>query len=536
MSCTFNYIEKQNISESEKSRLNEVHVQIFQDAVDSKAFRKFNNKLYTLKNNIQAAYNFVSSTNKKLGAKVASIKTSQPGQHFLSVNTLPLSKELQGVLFNEVEEMLEDIKNEPISKYKELGSKQDIKEFKSFIKTPQQFNLREQPNTLFGLNTQNQGQLEFHINTLNVVSKFLENVGVEQRLVSEFLSQDGNVVEGAIAAANFVKGTVDIIEDLNKGRAEAWNKLPEEAAHWWYRLLNENSPLKKALWESHQTALKNDELYAGQYGKLVKSPSDLTEESIGQLIAEAIKRIETKNGSAADYSFFKKFLEWINSIIDIFKNTTQDPFEVAAIKILSSDKAKQVFDKGKKNNWSLDKILTELQIPKEQKQLILDLGKTNIDEIITDLLANYSYTIEINTAKDKIIEGGYISTLGSKVSSMENRYGKYYYTDERGVEIQINKTDWETAKQIFDEFQKGNNKGVPTQYYSNLTVPGGTNYTENEIATPAITPSIKGHAQFATDNGLMWSRTDERVQYQESETDKLLKIMENSGVLKIKCS
>jgi hypothetical protein len=36
----------------------------------------------------------------------------------------------------------------------------------------------------------------------------------------------------------------------------------------------------------------------------------------------------------------------------------------------------------------------------------------------------------------------------------------------------------------------------PTQHYSNLTVPGGTNYTENEIATPAITPNIKGHAQF----------------------------------------
>lgn len=192
-------------------------------------------------------------------------------------------------------------------------------------------------DSLFGLNIQDQEQLEFHVNTLNVVSQFLENVGVEQRLVSEFLSQDGSIVDGALAAANFIEGTVDIIDDLDKGRAEAWNKLPEEASHWWYRLLNENSPLKKALWESHQTALKNDELYSGQYGKLVKSPSDLTEESIGQLIAEAIKRIETKNGNASDYSFFKKFLEWINSIIDTFKNTTQDPFEVAAMKILSSD-------------------------------------------------------------------------------------------------------------------------------------------------------------------------------------------------------
>ena len=42
-----------------------------------------------------------------------------------------------------------------------------------------------------------------------------------------------------------------------------------------------------------------------------------------------------------------------------------------AVDILQSDKAKQVFEKAKKANWDLNKILTELQVPKEQKQLIL---------------------------------------------------------------------------------------------------------------------------------------------------------------------
>ena len=56
--------------------------------------------------------------------------------------------------------------------------------------------------------------------------------------------------------------------------------------------------------------------------------------------------------------------------------------------------------------------------------------------------------------------------------------------------------------------QKGNNT---TQYYSNLTVPGGTNYTENEISTPLITPSIKGHAQYSTDNGIGWFRSDNQL-------------------------
>ena len=126
MSCTFNYIEKQNISETEKIRLNEAHVQVFQDAVDSKAFRKFNNKLYTLKNNIQAAYNFVSSTNKKLGAKVASIQTEAPGRHKLSVDVLPVSKELQGVLFNKEEAKSNAIQDTELrNKYFSQGSTND---------------------------------------------------------------------------------------------------------------------------------------------------------------------------------------------------------------------------------------------------------------------------------------------------------------------------------------------------------------------------------------------------------------------------
>ena len=64
--------------------------------------------------------------------------------------------------------------------------------YKSTVTTTGQV-AREQDNSLFGLNTQNQEQLEFHVNTLNVVSKFLENVGT-----FEFLSQDGTIVDGAL--------------------------------------------------------------------------------------------------------------------------------------------------------------------------------------------------------------------------------------------------------------------------------------------------------------------------------------------------
>jgi hypothetical protein len=158
-------------------------------------------------------------------------------------------------------------------------------------------------------------------------------------------------------------------------------------------------------------------------------------------------------------------------------------FNLKAVNILSSPKAEQIFAKGIKVNWDLNKILTELQVPKEQKQLILDLGKTNREEIITDLLANYSYAIEINIAK------------GGRVEPVRE------YIELPGGDF----IDYETGE--YEDLYEGQN----SSFYSNLTVPGGTNYTENEIATPAITPSIKGHAQFATNKGIGWFRSDEQV-------------------------
>ena len=76
-------------------------------------------------------------------------------------------------------------------------------------------------------------------------------------------------------------------------------------------------------------------------------------------------------------------------------------YRFRAFDILMSDKAKQIFDKGNKNNWSLEKILTELAIPKEQKQLLLDLGITDREQLALELASKYAYNVEINTATEK---------------------------------------------------------------------------------------------------------------------------------------
>lgn len=216
-------------------------------------------------------------------------------------------------------------------------------------------------------------------------------------------------------------------------------------------------------------------------------------------------------------------------------------FRLKAVETLLSDKAKQVFEKGERAKWDLNKILTELAIPKEQKQIILDLGKTNIEDITTSLLSSYSYTVDINTAKERnekndIIDREFEAIYGYKKGSFEEFIrDKFRGEDKEFIKSQIEKN---TKSLYWNEYKERQElvNNINTSYYSNLTVPGGTNYKENEIATPAITPSIKSHAQFASENSIGWFRSDDKQNYTEQDIDTLIDNMKNSGVLEINCS
>lgn len=224
-------------------------------------------------------------------------------------------------------------------------------------------------------------------------------------------------------------------------------------------------------------------------------------------------------GNKQDIEGFKKFVE--DTPKDkIFKQKSEQgvDFQLKAVNILLSDKAKQVFAKGEKNNWSLEKILTELAIPKEQKQLVLDLGKTNREEIITGLLANYSYTIEINTTK--VFEN--IESIEEVEPGLWSFRGNDFYSYSDAVD----------AKNEYNESRKEES----TQQYKNLSARDKNNnvkyennpdwtYKEIQINTPLIEPSIKGHtAPFDNANGIGWIRvwTNEKtgeVEIQEIQSD-----------------
>ena len=164
------------------------------------------------------------------------------------------------------------------------------------------------------------------------------------------------------------------------------------------------------------------------------------------------------------------------------------------------------------------KVQSDLAIPKEQVELLRQSKGDTIEQKLVDFVSKYSYTVEINTAKEK-------SSMAKEIMSVNgfsingDIYDRVTDEDIFGVDDReiFTKNNKEISEQEYRDalFEYNNRVETPTQHYSNLTVPGGTNYTENEISTPLITPSIKGHAQFSTDKGIGWFRSDEQSKYDD---------------------
>ncbi len=186
-------------------------------------------------------------------------------------------------------------------------------------------------------------------------------------------------------------------------------------------------------------------------------------------------------------------------------DTNKVNYKLKAIKALESDKVRQ--PKASTIQGFYNDLIKQ-GITNQQLDIIKDIYKDNMtkEELISSLLAEMSYTIEVNTTKEIRLFGAALEDNNFIVdnNTYQNRW------NSEGIDVKFYKNGIEISN---DEYTKAHEKYRPqnnTQHYSNLIVPGGTNYTENEIKTPDITPSIKGHAQFSTDNGIGWFRSDER--------------------------
>src|SRR5690349_2965971 len=138
MACTIPYIREAQLSETEKTRLEEIHVDVFKKAKESKAFRQIDNRLQAIKGKYADATSFIGKINQEKEARVAVLKSIGNGNAVLSVNVLSLSKEQQGeLMLNEGTIQHSVASPETIKKVKEVISRMgiDVRELTDYAKS-----------------------------------------------------------------------------------------------------------------------------------------------------------------------------------------------------------------------------------------------------------------------------------------------------------------------------------------------------------------------------------------------------------------
>lgn len=342
--------------------------------------------------------------------------------------------------------------------------------------------------------------------TIKKIKEFLDRIGVETQTVAK-ITYNGHTL-GINGLADPLNGLIQIVQ----GKEDV--ALPEEAMHMAVELIEQKDPkLFKEMMDKMGSynltnqvfaEYQNNPFYQTKEGK--PDVRKIKKEAIGKVLAQTV--IDKNKNAVESPSLLDLVRNWwdriVNALKSLFLKAEFNPFEEAASQVLSgklqgavvsgerafasrkpeavnaSMRLVQALRSPKVSAWYrnmykggnkqqfFDKLVNDLKASRDQVNMLEKwLNDKNIDsigEVIAGVLSELSYTVEINNTTTGFDYGG-----------------------------------------VLDEEQ------VPTSHYSSLTVPGGVNYRENEIKTPDITPSIKGHAQFATDQGIGWFRSDNMV-------------------------
>lgn len=316
--------------------------------------------------------------------------------------------------------------------------------------------------------------------------------------------------------------------------------------------LNGNQVQSQA-WEDIRANVPSDEEADGIYNNMLED--DFMNWYGENWTVTGTEPIVTNIGVQNIYGELKSFKTLISSVNGLNDNNVDYNFK--SIQAITSNlpRVEKLFNQLGNTDTFWNKIQQDLQIPKEQITLLKESEGNTIDEKLTSFVANYSYTIEINTAREPTVnknvdyerDGAFNEDGNFQSESATFSYDGFLYEKSvrhypfgygkiKSEDGYIGNSEWESISEMaynsaLKEYINIEGNEKPTQHYSNLTVPGGTNYTENEIATPAITPSIKGHAQFATDNGIGWFRSDdqetinrEKFTIEGSKTRRILEV------------
>jgi len=304
----------------------------------------------------------------------------------------------------------------------------------------------------------------------------------------------------------------------------------------------------------------------------------IKKEAIGKILAQTV--IDKNEGATEKPELLNQTRTWWQRIVDFLKSlflqAQFNPFETAASQVLRGQvegiptgtpfasrnsnavsatmKLVQSLRDTRAEKWFnslykkgqpvvfFNKLQQDLQAPKNQVDMLKTWMRSNnpdsVGDMIVGILAELSYAIEIQTTTEPANRELLVLEDDTRFT---DETGRQYYAmaevdregNALGFEYQYFVPGEGDVKITKEEFDEARQKliGKPTQYYSDLNVLGGTNYTENEIRTPQITPSIKGHSQFVTDNGIGWTRTDERKWNEQAALNYLI----SSGKIEKDC-
>jgi len=385
--------------------------------------------------------------------------------------------------------------------------------------------------------------------TMKLIKEFLDRIGVEVQSLAK-ITYNGQSL-GVNGLADPLNGLIQVTQ----GKEDI--ALPEEAMHMAVEILEQKNPkLFKEMMDRVGRYNLTDQVFLEYqnnpfYQKDGKPDiNKIKKEAIGKILAQTV--IDKNQGAQEKPELLNQTRNWWQRIIDFLKDlflrAGMNPFEQVAQKViegkdfgnaseltgapfasrnpaalnatlklvssLRDPRAEKWFKELNKEIF-LKKLQQDLQAPKAQvdmlKKLIQGRSYDNIGDLIADVLAELSYTVEINTTYDRHHDvyndmDDYHIDVQDDPNTPRPEF-TYSVIDSNGKTV-FNTNDEKEAKQKVEELKKQG--GTPSSHYSNLTVPGGVNYRENEIKTPDITPSIKGHAAFASDKGIGWFRSDDK--------------------------
>lgn len=397
--------------------------------------------------------------------------------------------------------------------------------------------------------------------TVKKVQEFLDRIGADVVRVNE-IRVNGNKLN-ANGVADAMRGLVMVVN----GKEDV--ALTEEAMHLAVELIQQKNPVmfksmmdqigSYKMFDDVIRDYKNVPGYQTQDGK--PDIPKLKKEAIAKVLAETI--VNKNNDTTEDpaklsliESWWKAFLDWFKGL---FLKAQMNPFEDVAEEILAGKENLGTVKDLRENNEfnqirgnpdlvratlriigilkepNIEKIYDRLystnreafysrlnRASKEEIDMLRQYNDRNnpdsLEDMIVGLAAGMTYAVEIKTSRelgvskvssmtveefDKLPGEGVLVDDGNEFLDIQN------LTKVRdGIEYYVTLVDGVREGRVHEYDPEG---APPTQTYRFLSVAGGTDYTENEIRTPDIEPAIKGHAAFATDKGIGWFRSDDKV-------------------------